>query len=738
MSEDRVRLPRPLLDYYERVGAQVLNFRRAMVREYSGRYYTEKCLIKLDSKGAITCSKGEYAPTEEEQRAISEAWRDGDMPKQVEASRVGADAFCRTLQGQTFTFLSRRSGNVIMLQQRIENAEGERSFVPWTHFSDGAWRPMEPDDKLPLWKPERTTSTRIMVHEGAKAAMAATKIALGEIYPDHPWGDELLQYEHWGMIGGALAPHRTDWAELASLNPTEMVYVCDNDFPGEYALRGVSRYYGRRMKAIKFDKRWPTGWDLADPMPEEMFHERRYNGPCMEELLEPATWATDSIKNPKGKPTIHLKKEFIEEWFYSIKPEVFVHRDRLNHMMNSSEFNSFVGPYSDVDDVAKMMRREGVNRGVELRYDPSANPGVFVREGRRALNTHVPARIKPERGDARPFLAFMEHLIPEHEDRHQLLRWVATMIARPEERMTYGVLMISEEQGVGKGTLGEKILAPLVGIDNVSVPDESSITESTFNSWLAHKRLVIVHEIYAGHSSKAYNKLKSVITDDSITINRKYMDEYRLDNWVHIYACSNSHNALKLSVDDRRWFVPKVTEEKLGKPFWIKFNHWLRSQGGLSIVKGWAIDFLAENQDHVVMRGENAPWSQAKRMVVEDGWSPGMKLVAEWLANLKEEFADRPVILLDKELVRMIQEVMYQGRADGKIERENTIRKVAKACGWHVHEERLEARSWGRLPCRHARVIVNDPRLVEMSLNWLTAEHEPYDIVDRLRLNRAV
>jgi len=55
-------------------------------------------------------------------------------------------------------------------------------------------------------------------------------------------------------------------------------------------------------------------------------------------------------------------------------------------------------------------------------------------------------------------------------DRIELMRWCATLIARPDIKMNYGVLLISETQGVGKSTLGEKILAPLIGKLNASFP----------------------------------------------------------------------------------------------------------------------------------------------------------------------------------------------------------------------------------------------------------------------------
>ena len=44
--------------------------------------------------------------------------------------------------------------------------------------------------------------------------------------------------------------------------------------------------------------------------------------------------------------------------------------------------------------------------------------------------------------------------------------------------MSYGVLLVSETQGVGKSTLGEAILTPLVGEWNVSFPNEKQVTDS--------------------------------------------------------------------------------------------------------------------------------------------------------------------------------------------------------------------------------------------------------------------
>jgi hypothetical protein len=96
-----------------------------------------------------------------------------------------------------------------------------------------------------------------------------------------------------------------------------------------------------------------------------------------------------------------------------------------------------------------------------------------------------------------------------------------------------------------------------VGLHNVSFPTEKQVTDSVFNSWAVHKRLAVVNEIYVGHSKKAYDNLKSYITDGRLSVEEKYQKPYDITNWVHIFACSNSLRALRLAYEDRRWFVPR-------------------------------------------------------------------------------------------------------------------------------------------------------------------------------------
>jgi len=700
-----MKLP-ALNSYISRIGAEQLNFRRYMIKDHKGAYYTERAYIKVNPDGTIWCSNIEYAPTEEEAKDIAAEIIKIDFPRAIEASESELDELRKKVRGALFPCYSRATGCVVMAQERVQISPESKAYLPWTLFSDGEWRQMEPDGALPFWKPKERRKSSIMIHEGAKSAEYVERlIAEGG---EHPWMDVLSRYEHWGILGGALAPHRADYQELVREKPTEVIYVCDNDWQGKSMLQEVARHYGKAMKGIMFDNMWPPSWDLADPMPKAMFTKAgRYIGPPLEQLTRHATFATELIPNKKGRPTVVLRRSFREEWYHCVVPEVYINKEWPDRVLGPNEFNNDVRPFSDVDDTARLLKMDAASKTAILRYAPGYPPGIFGAGGEgRFINTHRPSDIKGERGSAAPWMEFMEHLIPDDGDRLETLRWVATLIARPATRMHYGLLLISERQGVGKGTLGEKILCPIIGKNNVSYPTEELIVNSQYNYWLAHKRLAVVHEIYAGHSSKAYNRLKSTITDKHIQVSKKYMANYEIENWIHIFACSNSMRAIQLSSDDRRWFVPRVTDEKKPSTYWAALNLWLNEEGGLQIIRGWADTWLKKNDP--VLTGDDAPWSTIKMEVIEEGMSPGQHLVAHVLKELKSEInGEQRALVADTHLVQLIKDQLYDGRHNDRLERPLTIRKVAKAMGWHVSKGRAHIKEWGtrldgpRLICSH-------------------------------------
>lgn len=700
------------MQYMERIGGEQLNFKRIIVKEEVGNYYREVGIVRIQSDGTLLTNRDELMPTTEEQAAIKAVFTDGGykFPNSIPTTKAQLPNLQKLIPKSStlypvYTRATPKSP-ILMVQERRQLADGSKAYVPWTFFSDGEWRAMEPDGALPFYKPEKKKHNKIMVHEGAKAAKAAA-----ELKPKHPWYEELSQFDHWGVLGGALAAHRSDYKELFAENPIELVYMCDNDVPGQIALQTFSRNYGKKMYGVRFTNDFPQAWDIADPIPDKMFTDKGvYKGEPLFNYMWPATFATEEIETEKGKTFYALRADFINEWLHSVKPEFFVHKQFPHRLYTAEEFNSIVHPFSHTPNVSRLLTAQVSTKVLGIEYMPNREPGVFNNGSGSVINIYRPGLIAVAKGDPEPFLKFMEHLIPDEKDRSHLLRWVATLVARPDIRMHWSVLLISETQGVGKTTLGESILMPLVGPWNCSAPNEKQIAESAFNGWVAYKRLAIVNEIYSGHSSKAYNNLKTILTDKVITVNRKYVEEHDVSNWIHMLACSNSFKALRLRSDDRRWLVPQVTETRKPRKYWNEFHNWLQNENGLSIINQWAQDYLKKNEP--VLPGEHAPDSEAKRELVFEGMSAGQMRARSMFDLAVQKVDSDQIFFLDSQVAEWCRETKESQNEYG--EQQAGIRALAKSLGWHIGSKNPGCSEWG-LPQMVGRVISPNPRLASTS-----------------------
>ena len=193
--------------------------------------------------------------------------------------------------------------------------------------------------------------------------------------------------------------------------------------------------------------------------------------------------------------------------------------------------------------------------------------------------------------------------------------------------------------GAGKTTFGERIATPLVGMQNSSFPDESDVLNERFNECQVDKRLVVIAEVYAGHSWKMTEKLKKVATDQKVRAHFKNRTAFTTDNWCRVIASSNSPQALKLADEDRRWYYPEVTEKFWPHAKFVKLNKWLEG-GGLSIILHWA-----ENYGDYVQPGVHAPMTERKKQMIAESRSAAMKEVTALAEEMNEWGAMKDVPL---------------------------------------------------------------------------------------------
>ena len=626
----------PVAAYLERIGAEARSMRSAVVREESGRYWRDIAIIRFAKDGAVD-APDTYAPDETEAANIKAGFAAADFPEYEpwDADRRLPKFLRKIKEDDLFEFMDVTGDRILMVQVRDKAPDGGKRYKPWTYWSDGEWRCAEPEGALPLFGLDTIVDHEtVFIHEGAKAARAARRVAEdADLRASHPFGIELTGAAHVGWIGGALNPYRTDWGALRRYGIKRAYIVADNDHPGRAASPKIAKANGLLCFSIEFTDLFPVGFDLADEFPETLFREidgaRYYDGPRLRELMHPATWMTRMVKMEKGAPKAVLTEVARNMWAYVEEADQFVCREMPEFIRTETILNKMLRPYSDIGNTCGLILQNQAGRNVRLAFRPDVPEMVITNKNFSAINVHVPAPIKSSEGDDTLWREFMEYLVPDEGDRRELERWCATLIARPDIRIGYGVIMISETQGIGKTLLGEFILAPLMGWSNVSFPGENLIL-SDYNDWIAHKRLVVVQEIYQGHNWRAYNALKSVITDKTVEVNKKYITHYQIDNWVHIYACSNSFKALKIEETDRRWLFPKVNEVVWPSKKFYELRNWLDTRG-LGIIKRWA-----EEYGDYIRPGEHAPMTKNKREVIREGLSQAQQIAGQLASRLAD------------------------------------------------------------------------------------------------------
>src|SRR5262249_54098264 len=149
-----------------------------------------------------------YAPTEDEADRIRAALRDviAKWPRTIAAEQQTLHKLKEVSGAKSdnlFVFWNVARTEIRMVQERRNFDDGSKAYLPWTFYSDGKWRRMEPDTGvLPFWKPALGSQrNKIMIHEGAKAARYidwlvndAISQEAKEARKKHPWADELQFY----------------------------------------------------------------------------------------------------------------------------------------------------------------------------------------------------------------------------------------------------------------------------------------------------------------------------------------------------------------------------------------------------------------------------------------------------------------------------------------------------------------------------------------------------------------
>lgn len=165
-----------------------------------------------------------------------------------------------------------------------------------------------------------------------------------------------------------------------------------------------------------------------------------------------------------------------------------------------------------------------------------------------------------------PILKFFFEIICNKNKSHYkfLTCWLAEMIQNPTATNKPGVALVirSIEKGTGKGTFSAFIQDIIGPIHSVQVNDTDSVV-GRFNYMLDSKLFVALDEAVFAGDKRSSQKLKSIISEPTMVIEKKGIDSYKADCLARILIMSNASHTLNVERDNRRIFVLTLAPEKI-------------------------------------------------------------------------------------------------------------------------------------------------------------------------------
>ncbi len=213
-------------------------------------------------------------------------------------------------------------------------------------------------------------------------------------------------------------------------------------------------------------------------------------------------------------------------------------------------------------------------------------------------------------GDITPWSEMLDHIFADHSDMKKWFeQWIAYPIKHPGAKLNTAVVLWSSVQGVGKSMIGETV-GKIYG-EHFKVISAQEL-HNNFNGWLKDCQFVLGEENASSDHRADSNKLKHLITGNTIYVEEKYQPRLKMINRANFLFTSNHPDAFHIEDHDRRFFIWEIDANKRPDDFYADFIDWRDHRDGLSalIYHLLTIDLSDFNPK------ANAPLTESKKEMI--------------------------------------------------------------------------------------------------------------------------
>jgi hypothetical protein len=257
--------------------------------------------------------------------------------------------------------------------------------------------------------------------------------------------------------------------------------------------------------------------------------------------------------------------EWLSDWVFCGAENTY-ERISVRDSMIPAAFKAYFGGEpevmaAEVDAAAFALNICKIPKVSNLMFWPGAGQ-FFEHRGLRYLNTYEESGVTPcetLEGDedgkrvVELFLQHLRNLIPSEREQRIVIDFLAFVYQNPGRRVRWSILLYGIE-GAGK-TYFFKVAQLLMGHNAKTV--STTAINSEFTGWAAGARLINIDEIRIAGTNKygILDKMKPMISDDTISVIHKGKDERSVPNFASYMMSTNHADAIPISDSDRRYSV---------------------------------------------------------------------------------------------------------------------------------------------------------------------------------------
>jgi len=233
---------------------------------------------------------------------------------------------------------------------------------------------------------------------------------------------------------------------------------------------------------------------------------------------------------------------------------------------------------------------------------------------------------EPRRGSVGPWRRLLDRLFEGFpEERQWFERWCAVPLQRPGAKLFTTAVLWGVEQGTGKSLVGVT-LGRIYGRNYTLIGDKQ--LEDPRNEWAQHKQFVLGDDVTGKDQRKHADRLKSMITQEEIRIDPKYIPSFTVRDVINYLFTSNHPDAFFLEDLDRRYFVHEVRCPPMPPEQVAEYMAWLGGPGPSHLFRH-LLDLDAGGR----LPEDRAMDTAARRAMIDDGQSS----LARWVRDLRDQ-----------------------------------------------------------------------------------------------------